>query len=576
MVYLTLFHLQMNRRIQEYFERFGEVETVRIHSRDDFYYGFVQFKMEECAKAALSMKSHRIGNCFVKVKEADFWHQPPVDQGPPNPLLTPPEQDSPHQILNKLDDDCLRVVFQFLNLNDLCNAAEACTRFNKQAKDAFSMKYKNLNMAEFKLKNENQIDSLLKNFGPMIVSLKVSSYRFEDICRGDDFLLKIQTKCENLKDLSLEGFSDFGQLQPLFAKLERLALEYCEFDHRMTDLLGVCKKLKKLCLDSCETESTAYITQNFPMLEEACLNDLENLSEDVMNGFVTSNPTLEKLKILCFSKTFTTRWFSSIGQHLPNLKELEIFEDDCTIVGNFQEDIKFLGQLKSLQLLEIVLSSNPVEPLITSLVTNETPIQRLVLRNGVIDDKAVDGLLQLKQIKVLNLSKISNLSEENLIDIAKELPELEELYLFEVPDEIGTIAIKKVVKHAKKLLVLRLASMQGIEIDVDDYIAILKNVQSRPEKIKLMIEVVSDGDKVDVPEEMMNANREWLHIDETISVEHSISNDSEYINFDDLIDMLPYNNLGSDYFDRFDFDMDYFEMDSDSDDIGYMGRYYIR
>lgn len=236
-----------------------------------------------------------------------------------------------------------------------------------------------------------------------------------------------------------------------------------------------------------------------------------------------------------------------------------------------------MGQLKSLQLLEIVLGSNPVEPLITSLVTNETPIQHLVLRNGVIDNKAVEGLLQLKQIRVLNLSTISNLTEEHLIDIAKELPKLEELYLFEVPDEIGTIAIKKVVKHAKKLSVLRLVSMQSIEIDVDDYKAILKNVQSRPEKTKLMIEVVSDGDKVDVPEEMMNANREWLHIDEKISVKYSMSNDPEDINFDDLIDMLPHNNLGSDYFDRFDFDMEYFEMDSDSDsDDGYMGRYYMR
>lgn len=44
----------------------------------------------------------------------------------------------------------------------------------------------------------------------------------------------------------------------------------------------------------------------------------------------------------------------------------------------------------------------------------------------------------------------------------------------------------------------------------------LESVKSRPEKVKLMIKI-SHGDKVDVPEETMNANREWLYTD-TITI----------------------------------------------------------
>lgn len=108
--------------IREHFEQFGKVEAVRIYSRYGLLsrYCVVQFKSAESAEAALTMTWHQIGNGIVKVEEVDYWCQPD------NPLLLPPEQDSPQQILNKQDDDCLRAVFKFLTLNDLCNAAEVC------------------------------------------------------------------------------------------------------------------------------------------------------------------------------------------------------------------------------------------------------------------------------------------------------------------------------------------------------------------------------------------------------------------------------------------------------------------
>lgn len=72
--------------------------------------------------------------------------------------------------------------------------------------------------------------------------------------------------------------------------------------------------------------------------------------------------------------------------------------------------------------------------------------------------------------------------------------------------QIDKIAIKKLVKYTKKLSFLRLDPMQGIAIDMYDYKAMLKSVQSHPEKMKLAIKVIGKGDKVYVSEEMMNEN----------------------------------------------------------------------
>lgn len=104
-----------------------------------------------------------------------------------------------------------------------------------------------------------------------------------------------------------------------------------------------------------------------------------------------------------------------------------------------------------------------------------------------------------------------------MIDLAKGLPELNELHLEKMSREFSTIAIKEVIEHSKKLSKLHLESKYGIEIDVDDYLTMLKSVQNRPEKIKLLIEITTKIGQVDVPKEVMEENREWFHIDEEIT-----------------------------------------------------------
>lgn len=209
---------------------FGEVENVRFHVKDNYKYGFVQYKMAESAGAVLAMgNSHRFENCYFKVKPADVWHQPVYVKEPLYPL---PEQDSDSHILIALNDDCLREVFGYFGIIDLSNAAEVCVRFNQQAKETFASKYKKLELSQQGKKaiTRDQIESLLRNFGSMIHTFKIDAL----VLDSEIPFLRIASRyLTALKQLELKSFcikTKIKKIRSLFNNLEKLQLNYCEFD----------------------------------------------------------------------------------------------------------------------------------------------------------------------------------------------------------------------------------------------------------------------------------------------------------------------------------------------------------
>lgn len=166
-------------------KNFGEVDHVRYRSNDTYHYFDVQFKsLADCAKLLAAKLDFRL--CLTKdlfqrpprIIAADIRDQPDYNPNPFHPLVKPPEQDSPNQILNALNDDCLCEVFRFLPLIDLNNAAEVCVRFNALAKEVFSSKFKNTfitrspcsNIGIFEL-TKDTAGKLLASFGSLMQSL---------------------------------------------------------------------------------------------------------------------------------------------------------------------------------------------------------------------------------------------------------------------------------------------------------------------------------------------------------------------------------------------------------------------
>lgn len=123
-----------------------------------------------------------------------------------------------------------------------------------------------------------------------------------------------------------------------------------------------------------------------------------------------------------------------------------------------------------------------------------------------------DAMESIAKMKKINCLKLGNIKEDNLIRLAKELPELRELHITNVLSDMILIGLAKMLKHAAKLSTVKMFSMENITIHFVNYLEMLKTVQSRPEKIKLAIDIESQGDKVNVPEEILAANRDILSV----------------------------------------------------------------
>lgn len=496
-------------------------------------YGFVQFKNAADVEKVLMKSRHRIahgnGSCVIDVKAANLKNQPDYESIMSNPLMVPPKQDAPSNILNSLNDQCFYEIFRRLDLPDLVNIAEVCQHFNGQAKKTFSSSaYKQMNLTDTVYRDQpNKMKKVLRHFGADIQSLHI-----ESVPRADTYLLNaIHEYCtENLKELRLELFhieEDAPALRPLFSKLEKLELSNCKARIKLDQSMADCTGLQVLRFDSCDLEyDDECIGRTFMNLQEAYFSHT-NLSAEIFQHFIVSNPSIVKLSM---NQAFDeARALHLIGQNMPNLTELEFIESNYK--SNFQEDVLSIGQLHSLNVLQLHFNWYQAAPLLNALVTNNVPIKHLKMESVWIDDNAAENISKLNQIKILEIIGARDLTKGHLIEIAKDLHELQELRLISATD-LTTVDLKKIVSNAGKLKLMKLRSCGDFTIEIDDYHEMLYSVQNRRENVNLLIEVESDGNTVNVPEEILNEHRQKFFIDEQeMERDHDvISNDSNNIN----------------------------------------------
>lgn len=512
----------MTKGVKRYFESFGEVESIRMHTKGQSNFSFVQFKSAEAAKAVLSKSIHRVAKCTFTVKPAHEKHQPDFKE------FKPPKQESPQHILHALNDDCLEHVFKLFKLLDLSVAADVCVRFQFHALQAFKLKYKHAinraHVAEFKNRPE-KFEDMLRNFGSLIHSLAIDQKTLK--IDAIDQLKLIGKYAPALKHLTLFNFGVdeyVNDLRPLFSKLETLSLSSCGFTDGAEELLTPCAELKHLSMDDFDWDNVC-IDHAFPKLEEVHMNGCSTVDDAEFKKFIQLNPTLKKLSISGNSELKSASIFQAIGQYSKNLVELEIDQENFErkLFQKCALSLGRLGSLKKLTLNNIGLSATP---LLKKLAVKAVPLEHLSLKKGSIDSDAIKSMSELLKLNHIELENIKNLTDDHVNELAK-LPQLRAVHLEgSTAEDITTVGLRNMLNHAKVLSHLVLKRATNIQIGMNDYSAMLKSVQDRPQKIKLEIEITGDGDKIDVPDEVLSVNREWLWIDEEIEEDDDDDDDN--------------------------------------------------
>lgn len=446
-------------------------------------YAFVQFQQKNSVEQVLSTSSHIVSDCDVDVLSADVWHQPETEIK--NPLLFPPAQESPSNIVNALNDDCFREIFRGLNLKELGIAAEVCVRFKKLAEETFTRKYKNvIQLHNFNLRFD-EFEHVLRIFGSLTNSISINWKNEIDM-----FGLIHQHCSSKLRELNFTCIS--SNVHTFNGALENL--EVLDLSNNRLPLEGT-----------------------LPKLEEATFH---------MSAFLSSNTTLKKLSIFDMDvgeRSLPTKTFHSLSQMVHSFEEIEI----DTNWANWFKFVKDIGASEENFSLKVVKlkRSNASESarLLKVLVDKRAPVEHLVLENkycSVVKSKRIRRIVQMKGIKVLHFRNIM-MCTHHIINMAQGLPWLEEFHLgFDSLSVVREILmkyitpeeLKEILTHANNLKLLKL-NHRNVYIGFVEYREILQIVRNRPTNIGLTIDLSISRSKVDVPKEILLQNQHILRLD---------------------------------------------------------------
>lgn len=405
------------------------------------------------------------------------------------------------ELLDTLDDDCLRGIFMYLTLLDLSNVAEVCVRFNQHANSAFNAKYRQIVIIDENFELNGQLDeteAVLRNFGPSIHSMSIIStdIYFRTAAAAVQMINHQTTPA--LTELHLSGVdtSKFVEnLRPIFMKLESFRLDSCTLTTGIESLFN----------------------QALPMLKKAQFNRCIGSNHSDLEKFIELNPKLKVLVIRdkCWTED-SIKFINSIGENLSNLEELELEVDKLCYSNN--QRLQECGwsfsssKLSSLKVLKLNCGwSSFCAPFIHELAKNKVPIEHLILIGNEIDDTTIKSVSQLKQIKILELEFDLKLTEKNIIELAKELPLLEKFYLvFSNGKDFSIDDLVEMVAHAKKLKYFELDNNVSMIVDENVYLSILNAMRGRPEENHLSINISSG--EFNVPANIVSMNRHLLSI----------------------------------------------------------------
>lgn len=319
------------------------------------------------------------------------------------------EKDS--ALLNILNDDCLRKIFQYLTLLDLSNAAEVCVCFNHHANDAFKTKYRHVLKIDTKSElngHLNETEAVLRNFGPLIHSLSIVSEAENHEIAIRAVRMINQRNTPALKELHLSGINvteHIENFRQVFMKLQTLVLIRCQLGY----------------------DAATLFNQKFEKMEQATFIWCDELYSFTLKNFITKNRKLKLLVIRDHTKK-SVNLIQLISQNLSNLMLMEI-DRNCR-ANQFQEFVCNLGKLNSSKVLKFRFAHNYcINPLIDNLIKHKVPIEHMKLISGQIDSNTIKSLIELKQLKILEFVSSESKPKESANKLTKELSLLEKLYL---------------------------------------------------------------------------------------------------------------------------------------------------
>lgn len=270
-----------------------------------------------------------------------------------------------------------------------------------------------------------------------------------------------------------------------------------------------------------ETHKSRALIQTFPLLESFSTDYLSNAH---FKDFLKLN---QQLKSIGVDHGYdSSAYFTTIAKHLPLIENLSIFVD-----GFRAENDIDLSKLSALKKLVIEGDSRMIPGILNKAAAANIPIEFLELNDCISDGDVINSIPKLKSLKTLRLQDVCFISQLQLRMLCKYLPELSELYLESDYSKCENIVLE-IVQNAENLQKLHvympLESERELMIDIEMYMNMLNILKSRPEKKRLDIVLINKFYSIDVPNELIKANKHLLTIEiKNVVVDEKTDDDAD-------------------------------------------------
>ncbi len=422
--------------------------------------------------------------CFKKyiVHIANTWHQPTDATSSLNNDKTRVNVDNDDDDndrstpIFRLNEDCLRQIFSFCDLDSLNNLSQVCKTFNELlATRNGSTTYRQFKTLRLivdvvekdrlgKLMTLGKARKLLRRVGPFITKLVIKKLDDANVQRYFEKI--VQYVGDDLRELEIYDvqltYSLIMILQPILNRLSGLKIKIFK-NSQDIDFEALCPNLKKfkiagiMCMErNCK---------HWPNLRYASLlSDI--LLPEIFCTFVTLNPHLNGIKF--FHQNF--QQIQSVVGNLTNLEKLEINCKYKPITALQLKHLSQLSHLTQLTLWNLTGHASIVEIFLVLIKFNGLHVLKLHISEEQNHEPLDSTVYELKQ--------------QTLIAIAHKLINLESLFLFNIKVDESTVI--DIVRSANQLKVLHIHALNLNVHQWNDTLVIgIVNIQKaqRPEHL---------------------------------------------------------------------------------------------
>lgn len=245
------------------------------------------------------------------------------------------------------------------------------------------------------------------------------------------------------------------------------------------------------------------IIKKFPKLKFVDFRKTSNLNDTAFNAFIRLNPQIEQLGIWG-SPNLSFSAINSISECLPNLVDLDI---DCTALATheYNEMVIHFNRFQQLKHLGIYVDFKLFIPAVTSIdsiVTNTPTIETLRLFGFHSFDQALPGLLQLNQLKVLEVICDGFVSPDTIYELVRASSTLKHIDVNCFTMSVSEL--RNILKYSKNLNELDL-SIDEMDMILSVYNSILALINGR-------LEVVLRIDDGDIDTNIFKQNMQRLKV----------------------------------------------------------------